>query len=380
MKRRRSMLSGALALFLVPLAGLLPSPSADGSRPAEPPDLRALQAVSIDSPTDGWAVGDHWQGLGHRLKHWDGTHWRQGVDRAPGITDPRAVVATSPTDAWVVGDFSEVSTFAEHWDGTSWTVRLPQDPWGPEQEDILWGVGVASPSDVWAVGSAISDDDENGSTLIEHWDGARWSIVPSPAPEGLVRPYLTAVSVVSATDIWAVGGSRYTELSVPLVEHWNGRRWSIVDAPNPGGVASLYSVTAQSAKDVWAVGSKGKDNQQTLVEHWDGRKWSVVASPNGDGRVNLLQSADGVSKDDVWAVGHSGAADGRGDTLVEHWDGTAWVIVPSPNPGATINGLTSVSADSHSDAWAAGYTSDGGLAKPLLEHWDGDSWNARGAG
>jgi hypothetical protein len=377
MRLWRVWLLGAIALSLVPLAGAAsPASSRDGLRPAEPPELRALQAVSIDSATDGWAVGDHWQGLGHRMKHWDGTHWKQVRDGAPGITDPRAVDAVSPTDAWVVGDYSEIFTFAEHWDGTSWTERLPQDPGGSEPEDILWGVGEVSPTDVWAVGSAISDEDEHGSTLIEHWDGSDWSIVPSPDPVGLERPYLACVSVVSTDDVWAVGGSRYTEQSIPLVEHWNGKRWSIIKSPNPGGVASLYSVTALSAHNVWAVGSRGNDNQQTLIEHWDGGGWSVVASPDGDGRVSLLQSVDAVSGQDVWAVGHSGASDGRGDTLVEHWDGSTWGIVPSPNPGSARNGLTSVSADSHSDAWAVGYTSDTTLGKPLMEHWDGDSWTS----
>jgi hypothetical protein len=40
--------------------------------------------------------------------------------------------------------------------------------------------------------------------LIEHWDGASWTITPS-ASEGPGLNALTAVAARTATDIWAVG-------------------------------------------------------------------------------------------------------------------------------------------------------------------------------
>jgi hypothetical protein len=44
------------------------------------------------------------------------------------------------------------------------------------------------------------------------------------------------------------------------------------------------------------------------------------------------------------------------DTLILHWNGTAWSKVPSPSPGPKGNFLTSVSAVSPTDAWAVGYS------------------------
>src|SRR5204862_547524 len=85
--------------------------------------------------------------------------------------------------------------------------------------------------------------------------------------------YLSGVAAVSANDIWAVGGS--------LIEHWDGSNWSVVPSPSPSaGYSNLYGVAAVSANDVWAVGSSGYDPFQTLTEHWNGRSWSVVPSPN----------------------------------------------------------------------------------------------------
>jgi hypothetical protein len=60
---------------------------------------------------------------------------------------------------------------------------------------------------------------------------------------------------------------------------------------------------------MWAVGSfsvaAGTTVQgRTLVEHWNGSAWSVVPSPNVGGNDNLLNGV-GAAAGDVWAVGSS---------------------------------------------------------------------------
>ena len=59
-----------------------------------------------------------------------------------------------------------------------------------------------------------------------------------------------------------------------LAMHWKGSRWSVVSSPSPDKSSNdLFSVTARSANDVWAVGNTSNNN---LIEHWDGSRWSVV--------------------------------------------------------------------------------------------------------
>jgi hypothetical protein len=63
------------------------------------------------------------------------------------------------------------------------------------------------------------------------------------------------VSPTGPTDVWAVGAEG-GDFAPPLVEHWNGSAWSVVDAPSlPNQSITLYSVAAISTKDAWAVGS-----------------------------------------------------------------------------------------------------------------------------
>ncbi len=55
--------------------------------------------------------------------------------------------------------------------------------------------------------------------------------------------------------------------------------------------------------------------------------WNMVPSPNPTGGgQNVLNAVAGVSPSGAWAVGQ-----GQILSLAEHWDGTAWSIVPSPN-------------------------------------------------
>src|SRR5258707_68301 len=71
--------------------------------------------------------------------------------------------------------------------------------------------------------------------------------------------------------------------SKTLIEHWDGAHWSVVHSPNIGTSANgLSAVTAFSSSDIWAVGedSNGKVGARTLIEHWNGKQWSVVQSPS----------------------------------------------------------------------------------------------------
>jgi len=269
------------------------------------------------------------------------------------------VTAVSANDVWSVGYYQNnggpYQTLIEHWDGTNWSIVPSPNKAGDNQ---LRGVAAVSANDIWAVGYG------GGGTLIEHWNGTNWSIVPNPNVGSLLK----GVAAVSANDVWAVGyaGNPANGVSQTLIEHWNGTSWSVVPSLNPGpGRNELYGVAAASANDVWAVGFYYDGGAyRTLIEHWNGTNWSVVPSPNLSTSDSLGDVVAG-SANDVWAVGDSYTG-----TLIEHWNGTSWSIVTSPNPG-TYNFLIGVAAVSANDVWAVGYAD----AQTLIEYWNGTSWS-----
>jgi hypothetical protein len=151
--------------------------------------------------------------------------------------------------------------------------------------------------------------------------------------------------------------------------------WGGQPTPSPGTEDNeLTGVTVVSPCDAWAAGyyqdSGGLD--RTLIEHWDGTAWTVVPSPDVAGRNNQLNAVRARSAIDVWAVGESFVT-GSNRALILHWDGSAWTQVASPTPGGSAY-LTAVRAVSATDAWAVGSFVSGGEFQPLILHWNGTKW------
>src|SRR5206468_4914110 len=118
--------------------------------------------------------------------------------------------------------------------------------------------------------------------------------------------YLRGVSAASATDVWAAGTYSTPAIAEPLFEHWDGKAWTVV---RPAGVAraanKLVDVSAASGDDVWAVGTSfllvGGD--RPLTEHWDGVKWTELNAPRLGGEGSF-SAVDAISSTDVWGVGY----------------------------------------------------------------------------
>jgi hypothetical protein len=203
-------------------------------------------------------------------------------------------------------------------------------------------------------------------------------ITPSPSPGPYVG--LFGVSALSSQDVWSVGYYIKTGQSSwrTLIEHWNGKRWTVVRSPRPAPNAILYDVTAVAPSDVWAVGLRANSSrldQIPLIEHWNGTAWSLVASPRVPGVLGDMAVA---SPGDIWASGFRQVAGGTrpATTLVEHWNGTSWQLVPTPNPSKYGDVLGGISVAGPNDVWATGQAGTSRYdTAPLAEHWDGHAWS-----
>jgi hypothetical protein len=288
-----------------------------------------------------------------------------------------AVEAISPTDAWAVG-FHYSATFCTtcpdplviHWNGAQWS--LVQTPTIAIPKVQLNGVSAASSSDVWAVGYSYNPDcGLCAQTLIQHWDGSSWSVVPSPNPG--ISNELRAVDALSAADVWAVG-SQWVDQSMtgPLVVHFDGVGWSAHDL-SQFPRAQLNAVDAIAPTDVWAVGAG-------IALHWDGSSWSSV--PVSADEYVVLTGVSGVASDDVWAVGNAQYSSQSGHTLSSsrafHWDGTSWTRVLYPGLGGQDSRTYGVHATSTNDVWAVGgqpgAPGSGVAFEYTTARWDGTQW------
>jgi hypothetical protein len=96
----------------------------------------------------------------------------------------------------------------------------------------------------------------------------------------------------------------------PAIEHWDGTSRSIVSSPNPNPAptkdTALYGIAAISANDIWAVGAGNFSTisgTATLIEHWDGTTWTIIISPDPGNASNALFGVAALSDGTVVAVG-----------------------------------------------------------------------------
>jgi len=280
-----------------------------------------------------------------------------------------AISGDSVKDIWAVGTHAP-GAIGLHFNGSTWT----SVPMASSATADISDVSVLARNDVWAVGSTFNPTSQHFTSVIQHFDGKKWSLVAHPRLGG--GDQLFAVKAIASNDVFAVGASNSDrQKPQPLIEHFDGTQWTVIPVPalKAGQTQSLHAIAATSHTDVWVTGSDGPVFRSAIL-HFDGQKFSNVAFPSLSS-VSLGGLA-AIATNDAWVVG-ARASSGVGETtLTAHWNGKRWTIVPSPNATAA-NALGGVSAISSTDVWAVGCGlcgSDAGLGTILVEHWDGSQW------
>ncbi len=323
-----------------------------------------LLDVSASSSSDAWAVG--WTPNSQFIEvpsilHWNGSSWASvPVTATESWGEFRAVAAISPIDAWAVGSLGgQTSTF--RWNGITWT-RVPS-PLTPTPYDAsrLNAISVVSPTDIWAVGYSYSGSSTRA--MIIRWNGLAWNLVTLPSSlysTSSTPTALHAVKAFSANDVWVAGGNGF---GVPALLHWDGNTWSSVSPVAPDETQyqyyTFFGLDGTSSNDLWAVGSYQRSvslSTVPVVQHWNGSNWSVVQTPSlpiTQGGI-YFTDVDAISADDAWIVGTTwNASVGEQRSLIEHWNGSAWSLVAAPE-NTSQQVLEAVEALSDQYIWAVG--------------------------
>jgi hypothetical protein len=152
--------------------------------------------------------------------------------------------------------------------------------------------------------------------------------------------------------------------------------FTVVASPNAfAGNNELHGVSASSESDAWAVGTlTGAFDDSaigTLTEHFNGTAWTVVPSPDTVNKDDQFNAVADLSPTNAWAVGRVKAAGFHsGSPLIAHWDGLGWRTVAAP---AGLTGvLRGISGDSASDIWAVG---DDAHGHAIAFRFRGTSWS-----
>jgi len=338
-------LGGSLSVFVSPVHAADRTQIGWTTVPAETVSGQNFILNSVTAPTTGavWVAGYHWE---------------------------------------VVGGAIEFRTLAEHFNGKRFVIVPTPDRETAPAVDFLNGVSGTSASDVWAVGSS-NPPGAPDQTLVEHWDGAAWSIVPSPDP-GNAGNILQGVAALGPTDVWAVGAAQTTATFYqrPMAIHWNGAKWAAMSLPEPTGCTGHSYLTAVSAithGDAWATGwcgSGGTTPQQGYVEHWSGHHWALIGSYGSLPADSQLYGISATGPNGVWAVGHTQpAGSSQIVALTVHWNGASWTRV-AVNPPDDLGDLHGIVARGSQPSWSVGSGSSPQppFAGPLSVRFVGGGW------
>ncbi len=258
--------------------------------------------------------------------------------------------------------------FAERWDGREWTMLRVPPPTGA-RATVLNDVSCKSRTECVAVGTMTKKG--RATALVERWDDSAWRPESVPTRSGYATSALYGVSCLSKRPCLAVGerDDSYGD-PFPLLERWNGSRWSVgqaVDSTN--GLALLFEVSCTSSTACTAVGEDA--GNEGLAVRWNGARWLAEPGSNPD-NVNGsgLGAVSCVTRGFCAAAGGGSNADSvnvSDSSVAEIWNGTNWSVDEDVDPNNNVNyDLYGVSCASTTACLAVGY---------VAERWNGRTWS-----
>ena len=329
-------LSGLMAVASVPVSSTLavgPAPAAQCVGAWEPVGLpQSLsgmepQAVATLDGEPAWLAGLASAVASKRspmLASWVNDAWQRvpGPFTAYGILND--VEATSPTNAWTVGSTGSYIRWpiSARWNGGTWNAIAVPKPSG--QLATFADMALIKGQQLWAVGSKLT----NGRIkplAMKHLSSG-WSTHDPPVPTNS-EAGLADVTRAPGGRIWAAGWKSDAE--------GQGRGW-VISRKNgawrtteldvlPPGRAAVTDLSFRSAKDGWAAGFvETTEGYQPLLQRWNGSRWSNRAVPWAVGRSIILNAVEVATNGRV-AVGGMEVGQLRSDVLAT-LTGSSWQV------------------------------------------------------
>jgi hypothetical protein len=181
--------------------------------------LRAVAAAGADNV---WAVGGQYATNAVEpgtpppgptftyplITHWDGSRWTTITETNHIRAILNAISVRTPNDIWAVGSQGmDSQTLALHWDGLHWAA-VPSPNLTPNY-DSLTGVAVAGAENVWAVGYTAGSDG-----TLRLWYSAECGL---PTPNPSVVPPLGGPPATPGPDLTATVLAAPTTLPEPIL-------------------------------------------------------------------------------------------------------------------------------------------------------------------
>jgi hypothetical protein len=227
-----------------------------------------FNGVSCTTANSCFAVGSYTSSstMGSTLiERWDGRIWR--IMSSPNGAGPSTMLAAvSCTGAGAAATCAAVGSYSARPEGNPYfavAARMVRGRWslvatpkiGNDQSNSLTSVSCASAKSCFAAGGRRRG---LGATLIERWNGRKWVVVTSVNPKGYTLSQFNGISCTTATNCVAAGlYSRDSVVDFTLINRWNGTKWTVDSSPKPTGAAgsAFTGVSCVLGSRCFAVGT-----------------------------------------------------------------------------------------------------------------------------
>jgi RHS repeat-associated protein len=312
------------------------------------PDLNSESTFSgIDalSPTDVWIAGfviNPDNSTTPLIEHWNGSAWSVAFTGFGGTYNRFSSISfDNPTDGWAVG-IGSGGSLAEHWDGSQWTaVSAP----GSGLTDVSASQSSGT-TNVFAVIGTCSESGVYEGDGVLAWNGTSFVFAASfsgqcPGGPGTIDSSYSAVTTENGLPPNSAPGYFWVEDNAPCT-HLAGFDYFSCDSNigrfgvpgNDVNAIAAWPYSAQNPQSAWAVGTA-----QGVAGIWSCDAGTFRNAPVCQsvptpslGASSELDSVSVQSTTNAWAAGTYTDPSGNLSLLIEHWDGTAWRIVPSAQP------------------------------------------------
>jgi hypothetical protein len=263
-----------------------------------------LLSVSCATPTFCVAVGSS-------IRMWDGSSWRNEAIRAsgfPGFGNLTSVACVSTTFCMAAGVIYRGPlghALINQWDGHRWRF-VPAPGLGPNNSTSITGIACPTTTSCFAVGNTSTN--ESAKPFAAHWDGARWSLNRTVLTGRQPEPFLSDVSCPSPIACMAIG-SRFTSgVVVPYATRFDGTRWTPVELIADIGDTErdFLSISCPRTTFCVAVGiAFSSVGGYPVMETWNGARWSVERLPSSGNAAQALFGTSCATASACVAVGTS---------------------------------------------------------------------------
>ena len=367
---------------------------APGAIQAALPSHAFLMDLAMTSPTDGWAVGTTLAGSGDvrveapvqgMILRYSHCAWTQVSLDLPNVM-LQSISMDSATDGWAVGGNAVTqSSVALHYSGGKWqTVTLA----GTYQNTAYFDkVRMLSASEGWIIGNGTKNDHGLLSSSLLHYVNGVWTQVQAPA--GMIDD----VAPIGAGNAWITGTVSDVD-KTSLLAHYAGGQWTTVGAPS--GI-EFGSLRALSASDIWASGEAypggnyWNGNGHPAIAHYDGSGWTLASLSGGIDRAGQFVVSFGAGEGWAYLMTKQSSVSDPNLTIgqVQYESGGQWRAIPWTY---TDIGLISAWARvSSGEYWAVGRreiyqpnpndtlgNTSAGVSHTVLLHFVNGAWSEYG--